>query len=115
VATTQTAAVIDGVHTDFVLSSYGNMIMIVVTQLGKMGTILQARQESALDGEVTYTVDTLLGKRDEPLLHACARRVAQLAGERGQRRPVVLTLGLKSHTAQTMKAIVEHIDSNKIW
>lgn len=39
--TRQFAAVIDGVHTDFFLSGYENRFFFVVSQLGKLGTLVR--------------------------------------------------------------------------
>lgn len=38
---TQVAAIIDGNHTEFILSKYSNCIFVMITQLGKPGTIVK--------------------------------------------------------------------------
>jgi proteasome assembly chaperone 3 len=46
VPTKQFAAEVQGVHTEFVLQGFDNRVLVVVTQLGKVGTVLQARSVS---------------------------------------------------------------------
>jgi proteasome assembly chaperone 3 len=46
VPTKQFAAEVLGVHTEFVLQGFDNRVLVVVTQLGKVGTVLQARSVS---------------------------------------------------------------------
>lgn len=41
------------------------------------------RVNALLDGKQTYTVSTLLGKRDEPALTVCARHLAQSMADAG--------------------------------
>eukprot|EP00951_Prasinocladus_malaysianus_P046744 scaffold647909_cov47-Prasinocladus_malaysianus.AAC.1 len=67
---------VEGTETDFLLALYDDHIMITVSQLDTFGTILQARAEKALEGESTFSVTTLLGRRDEPALTLCARGLA---------------------------------------
>lgn len=40
-------------------------MQVLVTQIGKLGTILQAKKEETYGGASTFTVNTLFGKRDE--------------------------------------------------
>jgi hypothetical protein len=43
VPTKQFAAEVQGVRTEFVLQGFDNRVLVMVTQLGKVGTMLQAR------------------------------------------------------------------------
>lgn len=115
VITKQVAENVDGIPTDVIIYGYDNQIMIVATQIQKFGTILHGRQDVAYDGTTTYSVSTLMGKRDEPLLESCTRRLVELMGSQGCKRPLILTLGLKSHTAATLKGITDLIIKNRIW
>lgn len=42
VKTKQVAAVIDGIHTEFIMSVFSDRIMISITQLNKLGTVVSA-------------------------------------------------------------------------
>ena len=54
-------------HTEVVLSSYADAVLVLVTQTGKLGSILRASVESSatspLLSEPSYHVQTLLGPR----------------------------------------------------
>ena len=41
--TKQFAAVVDGEHTEFVLMGFDNRVMVVVSQIGAVGTVLTAK------------------------------------------------------------------------
>eukprot|EP00959_Pyramimonas_sp_CCMP1952_P101294 2119160-Pyramimonas_sp.AAC.1 len=90
VQTRQFAAVIDEVHTEFVVMGYDNRVVVIVTQIGKLGSIMQAKQDITHDGflQNSFSVKTLLGRRDEPLLEICARRLMELLSTAGCRRSV---------------------------
>uniref|UniRef100_A0A0D9Y7W5 Uncharacterized protein n=1 Tax=Oryza glumipatula TaxID=40148 RepID=A0A0D9Y7W5_9ORYZ len=64
---TTTAAAKDGElagnKTDIVISKYEGSFMVMVTQIGCMGTILAARKDESVFSDPTYNV--LFGKRDE--------------------------------------------------
>ncbi|KAL2636214.1 hypothetical protein R1flu_007693 [Riccia fluitans] len=106
---------IQGVQTELVLSGYDDSILVLVTQIGKMGTLLHAKKEEIYGGTPTFSVNVLMGKRDEPLLQACARQVIEDISNSGGSRPLVLSLGLKDHSPETLKRVVQLIVANKIW
>uniref|UniRef100_A0A6T5UGU5 Uncharacterized protein n=1 Tax=Polyblepharides amylifera TaxID=1486889 RepID=A0A6T5UGU5_9CHLO len=116
VPTQHFAAVLEGEHTEFLITGYDNRVMVMVTQLGRVGTVLQAKCESSpgSSGE-SYTVSSLLGRRDEPLLEICARRMMELLTDSGCRRPLLLTLGLKNHSMGTMKSIIVLVLKHPVW
>jgi len=118
VQTRQFAAIIDNAHTEFVVMGYDNRVVVIVTQIGKLGSILQAKQDVTQDGflQNSFSTTTLLGRRDEPLLEICARRLMELMAQAGCRRPLLLTLGLKNNCAATLKSILELIMfRGKVW
>ena len=49
-ATRQAAARINGVHTEVVVSGFADRVVVVVSQLGKPGTLLSASAEPSSDG-----------------------------------------------------------------
>eukprot|EP00205_Picochlorum_sp_RCC944_P004038 CAMPEP_0182614404 /NCGR_PEP_ID=MMETSP1330-20130603/30347_1 /TAXON_ID=464278 /ORGANISM="Picochlorum sp., Strain RCC944" /LENGTH=73 /DNA_ID=CAMNT_0024834213 /DNA_START=221 /DNA_END=439 /DNA_ORIENTATION=+ len=70
--------------------------MVVVTQVGKLGNLLQARQD---EFSQTYSVDVLLGRRDDPLLEVCARQLIERLALAGDRRNLLLWIALKGETS----------------
>ncbi|KAJ7296187.1 hypothetical protein O6H91_Y138800 [Diphasiastrum complanatum] len=91
------------------------IIEVIVTQLGKLGTILHARKEQVHSGTSTFNVNVLMGKRDEPILVACARQIIEHMSNSGSSRSLVLSLGLKNHSPVTLRGIIDVIISNKVW
>jgi len=76
---------------------------VIVTQIGCMGTILAAKKDESVFSDPTYNVSVLFGKRDEPLLLACARQLIEHIS--GSARSLVISLGLKDHSQGTLKDI----------
>ncbi|MCO5612494.1 hypothetical protein L7F22_066762 [Adiantum nelumboides] len=109
------STVIQGNKTDFVLCSYDDYIFVLATQLGRMGTLLQARKEEVYGAQVTFNVSVLLGKHNEPMLEACARQLIERMSNMGSTRSLILSLGLKDHSKVTLKEIVETVCENKVW
>lgn len=89
---------VEGTKTELVVTPFSDRIFVVVTQMGKLGTLVRAaagawahmgsrraaaqmsaaRDEEAGDSE-TFSVQTLMGRRDEELLEVFARRLVQQA------------------------------------
>eukprot|EP00958_Prasinococcus_capsulatus_P023325 scaffold3428_cov379-Prasinococcus_capsulatus_cf.AAC.34 len=65
---------VQGVHTEFLVSFYSNRVLVVITQLKKLGTLVSARRDTT-DGPDVYSVSTLLGKRDDVSYPRSARAV----------------------------------------
>ncbi|KAH7441680.1 hypothetical protein KP509_03G048500 [Ceratopteris richardii] len=107
--------VIQGNKTDFLLCSYDDYIFVLATQLGKMGTLLQAKKEEGYGSQTTFNVSVLLGKHDEPMLQACARQLIEHISGMGSSRPLLLSLGLRDHSKEALKNIVEAVCENKVW
>jgi proteasome assembly chaperone 3 len=93
VQTTQGAFTIDGVHTELLISDYSNRLLVVVTQIGKLGTMYHAAGAGpgggggeggggSLLGEAPE-VRTLVGRHDDEMLTAAARRLVQIVQGRG--------------------------------
>ncbi|KAL8475462.1 hypothetical protein ACS0TY_028208 [Phlomoides rotata] len=85
--------------TDIVISSYDDHLFVMATQIGSMGTILQARKEEGVSVDPTYNVTVVFGKRDEPMLMACARKLIEHISNSGSSKALVLSLGLKDHSS----------------
>ncbi|KAH6774429.1 proteasome assembly chaperone-like protein [Perilla frutescens var. frutescens] len=100
---------INGHKTDIIISSYEDHIFVMATQIGSMGTILQARKEGGVSVDPTYTVSVVLGKRDEPMLVACARQLIEYISKSGSSKALVLSLGLRDHSLGILKSIVSAV------
>ncbi|CAI5487750.1 unnamed protein product, partial [Closterium sp. Naga37s-1] len=105
----QFSADIEGTATTFLCLSYDDRLMVVVTQIGTLGSMLYARREQVggaegrgqmegMEGSSVFNVSVLLGRRDEPLMAACARHLIETLSQQGVTRPLLLCLGLKSHS-----------------
>nr|XP_034601558.1 uncharacterized protein LOC117862148 isoform X1 [Setaria viridis]XP_034601559.1 uncharacterized protein LOC117862148 isoform X1 [Setaria viridis] len=68
---------VKGNKTDIVISKYEDTFLVIVTQIGCMGTILAAKKDESVFSDPTYNVNVLFGKRDEPLLLACAHQLIE--------------------------------------
>eukprot|EP00249_Psilotum_nudum_P006065 c19433_g1_i2 orf=137-505(+) len=106
---------IRGNSTDVILCAYDDFIFVMATQLGRMGTLLHARKEEVFGSVPTFNVNVVLGKRDEPTLVACARQLIEDMSNSGSSRQLLLSLGLKDHSAETLKEVFAVLSSNKVW
>ncbi|XP_008661665.1 uncharacterized protein [Zea mays] len=104
---------IKGNKTDIVINKYEDTFLVIVTQIGCMGTILAAKKDESVFSDPTYNVSVLFGKRDEPLLLACARQLIEHIS--GSARSLVISLGLKDHSQGTLKDITVAVIENRLW
>ncbi|GAB2218481.1 hypothetical protein Droror1_Dr00001705 [Drosera rotundifolia] len=111
----QVSVDINGNKTDIIISRYDDHFFVIVTQIGSMGTVLHAKKEGGVAMEPTYNVMVAFGKRDEPMLSACARRLIEHISSSGSSRSLVLSLGLKDHSMETVKAISSIVIENRLW
>ncbi|GFP99958.1 proteasome assembly chaperone 3 [Phtheirospermum japonicum] len=100
---------IKGHKTDITISGYEDHFLVMATQIGSMGTILHARKEEGVSVDPTFTVSVVFGKRDEPMLLACARQLIEHISNSGSRKALVLSLGLRDHSMETLKGIVSAV------
>jgi proteasome assembly chaperone 3 len=103
----QCAYVIDGAHTEFLVTEYSDHVFVVATQVGKLGTVFQCEPRGEADVDYLLDVDpdaravavrmrTLIGKRDDTTLNACARHIGEVLYSRGLQKYV----DRQSRTAQ---------------
>jgi len=112
--TSLTATIVGGVHTDLVVTNYSDRLFIVVSQLGKLGTICEARREKAQSqqggvgdegaGRPVYSVATLLGKESEEV-----ELVARLLAEKLAlgNKPIVVCVAVKGITFALAKQLAD--------
>ncbi|TVU31046.1 hypothetical protein EJB05_22711, partial [Eragrostis curvula] len=120
---------IKGNITDIVINKYEDTFMVIVTQIGCMGTILAAKKDESVFSDPTYNVSVLFGKRDEPLLLACARQLIEhiscyrklhtIYDKRLHARPyvtyLVVLFGSSDNHLGTLKDIIAAIIENRLW
>ncbi|CAL56885.1 Proteasome assembly chaperone 3 [Ostreococcus tauri] len=103
------ACEIASVHTEFLITEYTDRVLVVATQIGKLGTVYHLRRDvpgelslqradadALADDEGLARCETLIGRRDDATLDACARRIGEVLFARGLEKPIVCALGLRS-------------------
>ncbi|KAL9950260.1 hypothetical protein ACROYT_G042735 [Oculina patagonica] len=120
VPTRQTAAIIDGIHTEVLCSAYQDRIFVVVSQFEKIGTLIDvnkmsssATQDSSSQGSHTFSTRTLMGS-DEEIWHVYAKQIGTLVNEHSN-KPVLLGIALKKHSPQILQQILKLLQSNRVW
>lgn len=65
-------------------TAYDNRIMVVATQTGTVGTVLEAHADQTLDPMApTFSIATLMGRRDEPNFELSARALIERMQDAG--------------------------------
>ncbi|KAL1365661.1 hypothetical protein HN51_013653 [Arachis hypogaea] len=108
------SVVIKGNKTHIIVMSYEDHFQVIATQIGTMGTILHARKEGESINP-TFNVSVIFGKRDEPMLAACAPQLIEKISLSGSSKSLVLSLGLKDHSKETLKGIISTVINNGLW
>jgi len=112
-ATKLVGAIVDGVHTDLVVTRYSDNTLVCVTQLGKLGTIVQVERDQVRSGEeggkkLVYSSTVLLGQDCEEI-----QFLARVLAERSQlTKPLVLCVGVKGLTIKLALELVDFIMQN---
>ncbi|KAF5739620.1 hypothetical protein HS088_TW12G00829 [Tripterygium wilfordii] len=106
---------IKGNKTDIVISSYDDYFLVIATQIGSMGTVIHASKEEGMSIHPTFDVSVVLGKREEPMLVASAQQLIEHISSSGSSKQLVLSLGLKDHSPETLKGIVSTVIENSFW
>uniref|UniRef100_A0A674P7A4 Proteasome (prosome, macropain) assembly chaperone 3 n=3 Tax=Takifugu TaxID=31032 RepID=A0A674P7A4_TAKRU len=107
---------INGILTQVVCTEFSNYIFVVLTQYGKIGSLISITPDSRSTDISTPTFSTkvLLGK-DEPLTHVCAKNLATFVSQEASNRPVLLGLALKDSSIDAIKQMKELIRSCQVW
>ncbi|CAK6972440.1 proteasome assembly chaperone 3 [Scomber scombrus] len=112
----QTTKEVNGISTQVVCTEFSNYIFIVITQYGKIGTLISITPDSRSNDISTPTFSTkvLLGK-EEALTHVCAKNLATFVSQEASNRPVLLGLALKDSSIDAIKQIKEIVKSCQVW
>ncbi|XP_023525404.1 uncharacterized protein LOC111789023 isoform X1 [Cucurbita pepo subsp. pepo] len=111
----QASMEIKGIKTDIVICRHDDHFLVIATQIGAMGTMLQARKEEGMAIHPTFSVSTVFGKRNEPMLIACARQLIEQISLSGSYKPLLISLGLRDHSVETMRGILSAVSENRLW
>ncbi|XP_035195773.1 proteasome assembly chaperone 3 isoform X1 [Oxyura jamaicensis] len=116
VTSKQREEVVHGVPTEVVCTAFSNSILVVVTQYGKLGTLVYVDPNTIGDniGRPSLTTKVLLGK-DEPLVHVCAKNLVAFVSQEAGNKPVLLAMALKDKTMEGIQALREVIRSCQVW
>jgi hypothetical protein len=70
----------DSKRVDIVFNEYDDRYFVIITQLNKIGTLVEASAEDSImrEGALSYNISTLIGKRDDVLIDIYARQVLDL-------------------------------------
>ncbi|XP_004776394.1 proteasome assembly chaperone 3 [Mustela nigripes] len=112
----QKTEVVCGVPTQVVCTSFNSHILVVVTQFGKMGTLVSL-EPSTVAGDISkpvLTTKVLLGQ-DEPLIHVFAKNLVTFVSQEAGNRAVLLALAVKDRSVEGLKALKEVIQSCQVW
>jgi proteasome assembly chaperone 3 len=103
---------LEGVDTHVSVQSFADTNVVLVSQLGRLGTIKHAEVIEGPEGRRTYEVRTLMGKRDDPLLDVYARQIVEKITEAtSSTKPLLLTVALKKEgrSAAIFESVVNKI------
>ncbi|XP_004705598.1 proteasome assembly chaperone 3 [Echinops telfairi] len=116
VVSKQQSEVLRGVPTQVVCTAFSSHILVVVTQFGKMGTLVSLEpSEVASDiSKPMLTTRVLLGQ-DEPLVHVFAKNLVTFVSQEAGNRAVLLALAVKDRSMEGMKALREVIRMCQVW
>lgn len=110
--TERCATILGGHHTDLVLTRYADRTLVVVTQIRKLGTVLEIRRDAAncpgtSGGRHVYATSVLLGK-DQEEIHLFGRMLAESLNID---KPLLVFLGVKHLDVPMSKLIVNYVTS----
>ncbi|XP_072531029.1 proteasome assembly chaperone 3 [Salminus brasiliensis] len=116
IKTRQAEKIINGISTQAVCTEFSNYIFIVLTQYGKIGTLVSVTPDTKCSDVSTtvFTTKVLLGK-DEALTHVYAKNIATFVSQEAGNRPVLLGLALKDCSAENLKTLKDMIKSCQVW
>nr|XP_033818530.1 proteasome assembly chaperone 3 [Geotrypetes seraphini]XP_033818531.1 proteasome assembly chaperone 3 [Geotrypetes seraphini]XP_033818532.1 proteasome assembly chaperone 3 [Geotrypetes seraphini] len=112
----QAEEVISAIPTQVVCTAFSDLILVVVTQYGKMGTLVSMTPHvvSTDVGKPTLTTRVILGS-DEPLVHVFAKNLVTFVSQESGNKPVLLALALKDKNTEAVKALKELIRRCQVW
>ncbi|XP_067912008.1 proteasome assembly chaperone 3 [Heterodontus francisci] len=112
----QVAEVVGGILTEVVCTVFSDYVFVLVTQYGKMGTLISVMPHNVANeiSKPTFTTKILMGK-DEPVIHVYAKHLVTFVSEECGNKPVLLALALKDANVNSINSIKQLIQSCRIW
>ncbi|EHH17100.1 Proteasome assembly chaperone 3 [Macaca mulatta] len=112
----QKTEVVCGVPTQVVCTAFSSHILVVVTQFGKMGTLVSLEPSSVASdvSKPVLTTKVLLGQ-DEPLIHVFAKNLVAFVSQEAGNRAVLLAVAVKDKNMEGLKALREVIRVCQVW
>ncbi|XP_025406850.1 proteasome assembly chaperone 3-like [Sipha flava] len=101
------AALLDGVHTDFTVSVFEDIIFIVITQNSKLGTLYLFKPECLSSKDQGYDIKALFGREDDNLTSHIVSLMLALNVD----RRAIVSLMLSNTSFRTIRAIQEVLSS----
>ena len=104
------------VCTDIICTTYNDRHFIVISQMKKFGTLINAWAETKADGGKSFDMVTLLGRRDDPLLNVYARQLIEKISLVSD-KPLLLAIALVAggRDVETFQNVLNNIASNNSW
>ena len=101
--------------TEIVCTTYTDRHFIVISQMNKFGTVINAWAETK-DGGKTFDMVTLLGRRDDPLLSVYARQLVERISSFSD-KPLLLAIALQSNgrDTETFQNVLNEITRINSW
>lgn len=107
------AAIIENIHTEFIICYFANGTTHIITQFGKVGNLYSVETErpdnGIIDTEPVYNIRSLLGA-DNIETEVGVRYIAE---QLKLKKPLLVSLTLKDYTVKTLNLIVEAIQNYK--
>ena len=102
--------------TEIVCTTYTDRHFIVISQMNKFGTVINAWAETKADGGKTFDMVTLLGRRDDPLLSVYARQLVERISSFSD-KPLLLAIALQSNgrDTETFQNVLNEITRINSW
>uniref|UniRef100_A0A0B8RPI8 Proteasome assembly chaperone 3-like n=1 Tax=Philothamnus irregularis TaxID=1899461 RepID=A0A0B8RPI8_9SAUR len=112
----QSREIVGGIPTEVVCTAFGTTILVVVTQYGKMGTLVSVEPDAVPDGvnRPLWTTKVLLGK-DEPLVHISAKHLVTSVSQEAGNKTVLLAMALKDKSIEGIRMLKELIHQCRVW
>eukprot|EP00892_Ulva_mutabilis_P005415 jgi/Ulvmu1/3245/UM150_0018.1 len=100
---------------DVTFSAFGNMNMLVFTDTGSMGVLMKASGDGGIQASGTYTIQTLLGRRDCEAHQLVARQLIALSHSKDCSKPLLVGLGVKDLSQSVAKELLAFAKENIKW
>ncbi|KAM4876649.1 proteasome assembly chaperone 3 [Thomomys bottae] len=112
----QKTEVVCGVSTQVVCTAFSSHILVVVTQFGKMGTLVSLEPSNVASdiSKPLLTTKVLLGP-DEPLIHVFAKNLVAFVSQEAGNKAVLLAMAMKDKSMGALKALKEVIRECQVW